>query len=243
MPKIDLTNKEYEYYTVISRNEERTKANGRNVFWNCRCRCGKEFVATTTEINKQTRKSCGCMKSILASKAHLQDLTGAIFGDLEVIERDFDHPQNGQKMRTYWRCKCKCGNLVSIERTHLVNRAKVSCGCQQSIGEYNIIQLLNNANIKYKSQYTNNLLQTENSGYLRFDFAILNDADEVIRLIEFDGPQHETVDNYFDDKEIFTRYQIKNNYAKNNNIPLIRIPYYKRDTLTLEDIMGSRFLL
>ena len=91
MPKIDLTNKEYEYYTVIGRNEERTKQNGRNVFWNCRCHCGKEFVATTSDINKQKIKSCGCMKSYLSSKAHLQDITGQSFGDLTVIERDLTH--------------------------------------------------------------------------------------------------------------------------------------------------------
>ena len=86
MPKI---------YTVISRNEERTKANGKNVFWNCQCQCGKMFVATTTDINKNKAKSCGCMKSTLLSKALLQDITGEVFGELLVLERDFEHEQHG----------------------------------------------------------------------------------------------------------------------------------------------------
>lgn len=71
MGKIDLTNKEYTYFTVLNRNEERTKANGRNVFWNCKCVCGKIFIATTTDINKNKVKSCGCKKSQLISEAHL----------------------------------------------------------------------------------------------------------------------------------------------------------------------------
>lgn len=101
MPKIDLTGKEFKYFKVLNRNLERK---GKNVWWNCECHCGKIFTATTTEINKGTRKSCGCMKAELVSKAHLQDLVGQTFGELKVLERDFDHPQNGKKVRTYWKC-------------------------------------------------------------------------------------------------------------------------------------------
>ena len=59
MPRIDLTGKEYEFFRVLKRNTERT---GKNVWWDCECKCGKSFVATTTEINKGTRRSCGCMR-------------------------------------------------------------------------------------------------------------------------------------------------------------------------------------
>ena len=244
MPKIDLTNKEFEYFTVINKNEERTKANGRNVFWNCKCKCGNTFIATTTEINKNIRKSCGCMKSKLLSQAHLQDLTGQRFGELTVLKRDLIHSQNGQKNRTYWFCKCSCGNILSVERTHLVNRQQSSCGCKNSIGELNIHKILNENNIFYQSQYTNSKLKTEKNGYLRFDFAILDDNDIVIRLIEFDGPQHHYQLEYFDDTlDIFLRDVMKNQYAKDNNIPLVRIPYYKRDCITLDDLLGDRFLI
>ena len=244
MPKIDLTGKEYEYYTVINRNEERTKQNGRNVFWNCKCHCGNSFVATTTDINKQKIKSCGCMKSILSSKAHLQDITGQVFGNLTVIKRDYTHPQNGKKPRTYWQCKCACGNIVSVERTHLVNRNQSSCGCNNSIGELNIHKILNENNIFYQSQYSNTELKTDKNGYLRFDFAILDEDDIVIRLIEFDGTQHIEQDNYFGNfEDIQYRDNLKNEYAKKHNIPLVRIPYYKRDSMTLEDLMGDRFLI
>lgn len=243
MPKIDLTGKEYEYYTVIDRNEERTKQNGRNVFWNCKCKCGNTFVATTTDINKQKVKSCGCMASYLTGKAHFQDITGEMFGELYVIERDYDYPQNGKKPRTMWKCKCSCGNIISVDRTHLVGRGQSSCGCKNSIGELNINKLLTNNNINYKSQYTNSDLRTDKNGYLKYDFAILQN-DKVIRLIEFDGPQHNKQEYHFGNlQDIQNRDNLKNNYAKQHNIPLVRIPYYKRDSMTLEDLMGDRFLI
>ena len=104
-----------------------------------------------------------------------------------MLKRDLNHPQNGQKKRTYWLCKCKCGNIASIERTHLVNRTKVSCGCKNSIGEYNIHKILTANNILYISQYTNSDLKTDRGGFLRFDFAILDEDQNIARLIEFDG--------------------------------------------------------
>lgn len=240
MPKIDLTNKEYKFFKVLQKNIERK---GKNVWWDCQCQCGKIFTATTTDINKGVIKSCGCMKSFLLSQAHLQDLTGQKFGNLEVLKRDFEHEQHGKKNRTYWLCKCKCGNIVSVERTHLVCRTKISCGCQQSVGEYNIHQILQENNINYISQYTNSNLLTEKGGYLKFDFAILEN-NTIIRLIEFDGVQHTNEQKYFGDFDLLKiRDQKKNEYAKINNIPLVRIPYYKRDNLTIEDLMGDQFLI
>jgi hypothetical protein len=87
---------------------------------------------------------------------------------------------------TYWKCQCSCGNIISIHRSHLVDRGQSSCGCKNSIGELNINKILSDNNITYKSQYTNFDLRTDKNGYLRYDFAIMEN-DKVIRLIEFDG--------------------------------------------------------
>jgi len=35
----------------------------------------------------------------------------------------------------------------------------------------------------------------------------------------------------------------KNEYALSNNIPLVRIPYWERDNITLEMIMGDKYLV
>lgn len=240
MPKIDLTGKTYQYYTVLARNTEKK---GKNVWWNCKCQCGKIFTATTTDINRGVIKSCGCMKSQLLSEAHLQDLTGQTFGELKVLRRNKEAQINGHKSTTMYDCECSCGNIITVERGKLVWRGQSSCGCKQSIGELHIHQILTNNHIKYTSQYTNSELRTELNGYLRFDFAILNENNEVIRLIEFDGIQHINMNNYFNDFALSERDERKNQYAKEKGIPLIRIPYYKRDTLTLEDLLGDQFII
>lgn len=55
----------------------------------------------------------------------LEDLKGKRFGELTVIERDFR--ENSKK--TYWKCKCDCGNIVSIDAFKLKNGHTKSCGC------------------------------------------------------------------------------------------------------------------
>ena len=37
------------------------------------------------------------------------------------------------------------------------------------------------------------------------------------------------------------RDRIKNDYALSHNIPLVRIPYWERDKITLEMILGSTY--
>lgn len=35
----------------------------------------------------------------------------------------------------------------------------------------------------------------------------------------------------------------KNKIAKDNNIPLVRIPYWERDNITLDLILGDKYLI
>ena len=84
-----------------------------------------------------------------------------------------------------------------------------------------------------------------------FDFGILDGDNQLKYLIEFDGIQHFFKNNQFgQEKEAsFKRNQerdrVKNDYCIKNNIPLIRIPYYKLNTLELKDleITTTNFLL
>jgi hypothetical protein len=58
-----------------------------------------------------------------------KDLTGKKFGRLEVLYRDFDNPKSN--VRTYWMCKCDCGNKVSVAAQSLLRKTNKteSCGC------------------------------------------------------------------------------------------------------------------
>ena len=74
------------------------------------------------------------------------------------------------------------------------------------------------------------------SGYpARFDFYVNNKY-----LIEYDGEQHFKIGGWCDEEE-FTKIKkydnIKNEYCKKNNIPLIRIPYTKYKELNINDLI------
>lgn len=60
-------------------------------------------------------------------------------------------------------------------------------------------------------------------------------------MIEFDGKQHCVSNGQFFTEEkvqqIQYRDKLKNQWCKNNNIPLIRIPYTHLKSLKLEDLL------
>jgi hypothetical protein len=90
---------------------------------------------STTEI----AKIFGCGKSTIAnrlSKLGLsvgqgnrnpkrKDMTGEIFGSLEVV--GFSHLSKSRSV--YWLCKCKCGNTKPIPRQSLIKGRNITCGC------------------------------------------------------------------------------------------------------------------
>lgn len=58
------------------------------------------------------------------------DLTGQTFGQLTVIERD-PWSGNGRKPVVHWRCRCGCGEIVSVSSYALKTGHTVSCGCRK----------------------------------------------------------------------------------------------------------------
>ena len=59
----------------------------------------------------------------------LIDLTGQRFGRLTVIEKA---PAKHGCTNAVWRCKCDCGNVVTVRSTSLRKNESQSCGCFRS---------------------------------------------------------------------------------------------------------------
>lgn len=112
-----------------------------------------------------------------------------------------------------------------------------SCGCEKSIGELKISQLLLQYNIPFERQKTFETCRYEKTNKLLFFNFFVNNQ----YLIEFDGIQHFQSGDNWNTEERFKKQQeydnIKNKWCIDNDIPLIRIPYWKLSTLTIEDLL------
>lgn len=212
--------------------------NQRRALWKCQCDCGNITIVRGAYLRNGHTISCGCER-VLSRGQQITPMIGKKFGKLTVLSRveDYISPQ-GQKQPKY-HCLCDCGNTVNIVAQSLKNGATQSCGCiTTSIGENNIQQILLENNIEFIREY-----KFSDLSLLRYDFYLPN----YNRLIEFDGRQHSDPSSLWDDKESFEnrkhRDQLKNDYAKSHNIDLVRIPYTKRDSITLELLLGDEYLL
>lgn len=186
---IDLTGQKFGRLTVLYKDTERITKSGS--YWICQCECGKQKSIKSSSLRRGEITSCGCYRTerILATKEAkglIDNLIGQKFGFLTVLEKD---PQRASGGAVKWICQCDCGNIVSVQGGALKlkneNRT-VSCGCKHmSIGELNIRQCLEENNIPFSEQQGFASLPRKH-----FDFAILNENNNIIRLIEFDGEQH-----------------------------------------------------
>lgn len=227
-----LVGKRFGKLTVENRTDERI--NG-SVVWKCKCDCGNYKNIPTHLLQSGHTRSCGC----LIREIHGIDITNQRFGKLIAL-----YPCNYKKTSTLmWHCICDCGNECDVQSYNLRKKLTQSCGClTSSIGEKNIQTILQQNNIEYKKEYC-----IKEIGNLRFDFAIF-EKNKIIRFIEFDGIQHYSdktgtwnKNDSLEERQI--RDKKKNKWALDNNIPLVRIPYWERDNITLEMLMGSNYII
>jgi len=222
----NLIGQKFGKLTVLEKLETRQRG---YVMWRCQCDCGNIKDIPTNYLTNGHTTSCGCY----FKETHGIDLTGKKFGRWTALYRD---PDNHKK----WICKCDCGTIRSVQGPALREGISQSCGCiTYSIGEKNIEDILKENNICYIKEYTNSELNKK-----RFDFAILKN-NIIIRLIEFDGEGHyEEISHWKNSLEYRKSHdKEKNQYALSHNIPLVRIPYWERDNITLEMIMGDKYLI
>lgn len=117
--KIDLTGKKFGKLTVLKESEN--KINGR-VSWICKCSCGndEQIIVSSNSLRTGNTKSCGC---IYVGGRKL-NISGDRFGKLIAINES--HMKNG---RTFWNCKCDCGNMTVVAVSKLTSGHTKSCGC------------------------------------------------------------------------------------------------------------------
>lgn len=231
-------NQRFGKLTII---EPYVRCDGKHCFSLVQCDCGSEPKEMRNDyIRHKDNPTCGC-GSKQALQNHADSLKknekGAIFGKLTVIE-PYYKSINGE---TYHLCQCECGNIVEVRVHNLRQNNTTSCGCLLSKGEEKINKILSSLKMDFKCQYSfNNLLGDYRP--LRFDFALFEN-DKIICLIEYNGKQHYICSDEFGGLKRFNKQQEYDNkkieYCKNNNIPLIIIPYIDYDKIDTQYLLNK----
>ena len=123
-----------------------------------------------------------------------------------------------------------CGNEYEVKWNNFKTGRRCP-KCNESKGEKEISDILNSLGIKYTSQ--KRFPECKHKKTLPFDFYIHNKNTKL--LIEFDGMQHYEPIKHFGGEEKLKltqlRDSIKNKFAKENNIPLLRISYLEEEDI------------
>lgn len=138
--------------------------------------------------------------------------------------------------KTKLNIQCECGRKFKADFDKIKSRGKVRCNvCSKktSTKEFIISQKLEALNIKYIEQYKFDDCIYKDK--LIFDFYI----PSLNTCIEYDGEGHYKPFRFSKDKEAMKkkleetqiRDAIKTQYCKDNNIKLIRIPYFEFDNI------------
>jgi hypothetical protein len=218
---LDITGQRFGSLVAIRPTNEKL---GTSVIWECQCDCGNVCYVSVSHLKQGNNKSCGCLVA--------KDIAGQKFGKLTAIEVIDKRDKFGNRV---WRCKCECGGEAFVSTGNLTSGLVQSCGCLISKGEERVRTLLNESNIYFTTQQTFESCRLDSGRLAKFDFYVNNHY-----IIEYDGQQHFHISGW-NDEENFIKVQThdayKNQWCKDNNIPLIRIPYTKLDTLCIEDLL------
>ena len=220
--------KNQRFGRLIALNPTELRSSGGTILWKCQCDCGNSVNVRADALISGKTQSCGCLRTeqnLINLQHSITNLQGKKYGKLLVLE--YDEIRSKQTQRSYWKCQCDCGNVISVRCDHLNGQTIGSCGCiKQSAGESIIECILQQNNLNYQKEYSFSDLRV--SLPLRFDFALFDKENQLVCLIEFDGMQHYIETNYyFQDTLTSIQYRdnMKNKYCLQNKIPLFRISY------------------
>lgn len=194
--------------------------------------CGSVFPVTPNSFLSGVR----CPNCTNNKKKTTQEFKEDIF-NLVKNEYSFLGDYEGATIKKEMKHE-KCGHIYKVKPNDFLSGYRCP-RCRFSKGEKKISEYVESKNIKYISQYKTK--ECKNIARLPFDFAIFNNNETINCLIEYDGEQHYQSKEFFGGEEAFKQRQhndqIKNQYCKDNNIKLIRIPYWDFDNI--EDILNE----
>ena len=195
----------------------------------CKCKIdGYEWEATPHNLLNDT----GCPKCY----GNTKKTTEEFINELKEINSNIEILGEYKSAVTKIKCKCKIDGYEWYATPNSLLRSYGCPKCSESKGEKRVAKYLDNKNIEYERQYKFNDCRSKDR--LPVDFYIPN----LNMAIEYDGEDHYMIilrggknDTY---ERAFNRFvgtkvrdTIKTIYCKENNIKLIRIPYWDFDNI------------
>lgn len=110
-----------------------------------------------------------------------------------------------------------------------------------SRGEIKIEEILTEAGLPFKMEYSFPGLNSPNGRALRFDFVIFDDDGNIDFIIEYQGKQHYEASPKFGGKKGLYQQQFNDNKKRRfcalHDFTLIEIPYTEEHMITYDYIM------
>lgn len=177
--------------------------------------CNNEFESSPKTVKNSIYGCPFCSGKKISNKDYINRLPI----DIEIV---------GEYINSYTKIEHKCSICNNNWETKPNYILHMGCGCpfcSSSKGEKEISILLNYLEIEFKSQYP---IKINNNTYY-YDFFI----EDLNLAIEYDGIQHFEPVDYFGGVDQFKivkeNDEIKEKYSIENNIILLRIPYYEKN--------------
>lgn len=224
--------------TIHNYKYDYTKSEYQNSFIKIKITCplhGEFFQTPAAHLNKQGCKKCGTISLSLKLKNDPQK-----FINIANTVHNFKYDYSTIK---YINCHTKIsiicplhGEFFQEPQSHLNGKGCKKCSSPK--GELIILKYLEDNNIPYIPQYTHDLCRNPNTKRkLSFDFYL----PTYNICIEFDGLQHYKPFAFGSDRSESTmiknlkttqeKDEIRNIFCKNNNIHLLRIPYWEMNNI------------
>ena len=215
------------------------------------CECGNEFETRFSDFVYQDKRRCrDCSNAILRKNRSIP--YDEVKKVIEIYSGSGCKLLSKEYVNIHEKLSilCKCGKTFQTSFSKFKFKNKIMCNdCSMSTsnGEFRVKQYLEKNNIAFKEEFK--IDECRNERPLPFDFAIFDGESNLNMLIEYDGEFHFKPAGFSEDEKKMNkklelqqyRDEIKNQYCKDNNIPLLRIPYWDFDII--EEILDNELML
>jgi len=213
-------------FSLLEENEY--KGSSEKLFFNCLSeKCLEVFDSTWNDIH--SGKGCPyCSSKRVGKRNSLAFLYPELLSEWSYSKNTIlpSKITSNSHRRVYWSCST-CGNEWITSPSKRVSD-KTGCPlCQKSKGELRIHYFLKRNKISFENQ--KEFLNCRHIQNLQFDFYL----SDYNLCVEYDGVLHyeDKFNNPKEFKLTKKRDRIKTKYCKDNNINLLRIPYWEFDNI------------